>query len=293
MRILHLDAGREMRGGQWQVLRLLEGLRAAGVESMLLARGGGPLFRMAREHGLHAEPLGFARVLSLARGQDLVHAHDARTHTIAAVAMAKPLVVSRRVAFEIGSAWKYARAQHYIAVSDFVKFVLVRGGIPAEKISVIYDGVPVLGPSQGDAIIAPANAGDPRKGSGVALEAALRAGVDLRLSDALERDLREAGMFVYITHSEGLGSGALLAMSAGVPVIASRVGGLPEIIEDGCTGLLVENEAAAIAAAIRRLRGDPELARRIGAAARRRVAENFTVDRMVSRTMEVYSQVLQ
>ena len=43
MRILHLDSGREMRGGQWQVLRLLEGLRAAGHDVTLLARAGAPL----------------------------------------------------------------------------------------------------------------------------------------------------------------------------------------------------------------------------------------------------------
>ena len=40
MRVLHLDTGREMRGGQWQALRLVEGLRAGGVESTLLARAG-------------------------------------------------------------------------------------------------------------------------------------------------------------------------------------------------------------------------------------------------------------
>ena len=45
-------------------------------------------------------------------------------------------------------------------------------------------------------------------------------------------------MFVYITESEGLGSAVLLAMAAGTPVIASRVGGLPEAIEDGVNGLL-------------------------------------------------------
>jgi len=207
--------------------------------------------------------------------------------------MAKPLVVSRRVAFEIGSRWKYGRAERYIAVSDFVKSVLVRGGVPAGRVSVVYDGVPVLESSHGDAVIAPDNADDPRKGAGLALEAARVAGVELRLSNALERDLSDAGMFVYITYSEGLGSGALLAMSAGVPVIASRVGGLVDVIEDGRTGLLVENEATAIAAAIRKLRGDPELARHMGAAGRRRVEENFTVDRMVSRTMEVYRQVLK
>ena len=44
MRVLHLDAGREMRGGQWQVLRLMEGLATAGVESTLLARPGAPLY---------------------------------------------------------------------------------------------------------------------------------------------------------------------------------------------------------------------------------------------------------
>ena len=47
MRILHLDAGREMRGGQWQVLRLIEGLAGAGHENLLLARRGSPLFDAA------------------------------------------------------------------------------------------------------------------------------------------------------------------------------------------------------------------------------------------------------
>ena len=45
MRILHLDSGREMRGGQWQALRLMEGLAAAGVDQTLLARAGSPLFK--------------------------------------------------------------------------------------------------------------------------------------------------------------------------------------------------------------------------------------------------------
>ena len=60
-------------------------------------------------------------------------------------------------------------------------------------------------------------------------------------------------LFLYITHSEGLGSAVLLAMAAGVPVIASNVGGLPEIVEHERTGLLTENTAQAIANAIRRL----------------------------------------
>ena len=58
MRILHLDAGKEMRGGQWQVLRLIEGLAAAGVESTLLAREDAPLFTAARKQGWRVQPLG-------------------------------------------------------------------------------------------------------------------------------------------------------------------------------------------------------------------------------------------
>jgi glycosyltransferase involved in cell wall biosynthesis len=170
--------------------------------------------------------------------------------------------------------------------------VLVAGGVPAERISVVYDGVPVLEPARGPDVVAPANAGDPRKGAPLAMEAARLAGVPLKFSTDLERDLSRAAIFVYITHSEGLGSAVLLAMGAGVPVVASRTGGLPEAIRHGENGLLVENDAASIAAAIHQLMADCDLARRMGEAARRTVLEKFTVDHMVRRTMDVYSQVL-
>jgi glycosyltransferase involved in cell wall biosynthesis len=292
MRVLHLDAGREMRGGQWQVLRLIEGLAAEGIESTLLAREGAPLFAAARKRGWRVEPLGLARAVLHARRHDLIHAHDARTHTLGAIVRGRPLVVARRVAFAVGSRWKYGRAARYIAVSEFVKGVLIAGGVPAERISVVYDGVPVLEQAQGDRIITPANAADPAKGAPLAAEAARLAGVELTPSGNLEADLLSARLFVYITHSEGLGSAALLAMSAGVPVIASKAGGLPEAVRHGETGLLVENEPDRIAAAIRQLAGDRELARRMGAAGRRAVIADFTVDRMVRHTMEVYRQVL-
>jgi hypothetical protein len=58
MRVLQLDSGREMRGGQWQVLRLMEGLRREGVEGTLLARQGSPLWEKARAAGLDARPFG-------------------------------------------------------------------------------------------------------------------------------------------------------------------------------------------------------------------------------------------
>ena len=84
MRILHLDAGREMRGGQWQVLRLLEGLASAGVESTLLAWRGGPLFDAARKREWRVEPFNLMEVVGMAGRHDLMHAHDARSHSLGA-----------------------------------------------------------------------------------------------------------------------------------------------------------------------------------------------------------------
>ena len=286
MRILHLDAGREMRGGQWQALRLIEGLAAAGWESTLLARPAGALFTAARKLGYRVEPLGLTRALAALRHNDLIHAHDARSHSLGLFLRGRPLVVSRRVSFPVGSRWKYGRASRYLAVSQFVKGVLQRGGVPEERISVVYDGVPLLEPAHGRNVLLI------HKGIRFAEEIANRSGVNIRLAGQLEDDLRDAALLVYISDSEGLGSGALLAMAAAVPVIASRVGGLPEVIRDGENGLLVENDAAAFAAAVRQLAADPDRRARMGAAARRTILERFTVDNMVRRTMEAYHQVL-
>ena len=291
MRVLHLDAGKEMRGGQWQVLRLMEGLAAAGVESTLLARAGAPLYGQARARGWRVEALGLTSAVRYARKHDLMHAHDAHGHTLGAIVRGAPLVVSRRVAFPVGSRWKYGRARHYLAVSQYVKQVLIQGGVPQEKITVVYDGVPLLEEARGNRVVSPATA-DAMKGAPLAVEAARIAGVELTLSRDLETDLRTAGIFVYITHSEGLGSGVLLAMAAGVPPVASRVGGLPEVIRHRENGLLVENNAEAIAEALGWLLHDGVCARRFGQAARRSIGERFTVDHMVRNTMDVYRQVL-
>jgi glycosyltransferase involved in cell wall biosynthesis len=286
MRILHLDAGKEMRGGQWQVLRLIEGLAAAGVESTLLARAGAPLYEAAHKLGWRVEALGLTRAVQFAGRHDLMHAHDAHGHTLGAIVRSRRLVVSRRVAFPVGSRWKYGRARRYLAVSEFVKGVMLQGGVPAEKIEVVYDGVPLLEPAHGEIVLAH------EKESSLAQQAGRLAGVEVKRSTDLERDLRDASVFVYVTHAEGLGSAALLAMAAGVPVIASNVGGLPEAIRDGENGLLVENSAEAFAAAMKMLLDDPPYARRLGQEARRTIAAQFTVDHMVRRTMEVYRQVL-
>ena len=291
MRILHLDSGREMRGGQWQVLRLHRGLVAAGHESLLLAREGAPLHRLCEQWGLPCRPLGVLRFRALAGGFDLVHAHDARTHTLAAIWSNRPFVVSRRVAFAVKSSltsrWKYQRPRLFLAVSQFVAEKLREAGVPAERITVVYDGIPVPAKeASGDAILVPYST-DPGKGMALAQAAAARAGIHLEPSKDLEADLPRARAMVYLSQSEGLGSGILLAMAHGVSVIASNVGGIPELITDGVNGLLVPNDPVAIAESFGRLD------RRFGLTARQTVLQRFTEQHMIESTLAAYQQVLR
>ncbi len=297
MRVLHIDTGREMRGGQWQVLRLLEGLAAAGWTPVLAAPSKSELVRRAAGAGIRCEEPRMTSLADLARESDLVHVHSGRSHAIAAVLGLKPLVVARRVAFPVKrsflSRWKYRRADKYIAISKCVQDTLLDAGVPPEKISVVYDGVPLNEQqAEGGLIVAPGS-WDPMKGRAVVARAAELSGIPIHFSDSLDDDLRRACVFVYITKQEGLGSAVLLAMASGVPVVASRVGGLCEVIEDGETGLFAGNSPEEIAAAVRRLLDDADLRRRLGVRARERVKERFSVERMVRETVCVYEEVLK
>jgi Glycosyl transferases group 1/Glycosyltransferase Family 4 len=296
--ILHIDSGVEMRGGQWQALYLMRGLAAAGHQVRLLTPAGSPLMEKMQADGVDARPLGIAALGGATSGVDLIHAHDARAHTLALLG-GKPAVVSRRVAFPVrrgvGSRWKYGRAAHYIAVSQCVKRTLIEAGILAERITVVYDGVPIELPppkSEGRSGVVALDSDDPQKSKKIVEQAAALANVPVRFSKNLFQDLLRAAVFVYITESEGLGSAALLAMAAGAVVLASRVGGLPEIVEDGVTGLLTSNEPRTVANGIERLLGDPELAARLSAAARARVEQQFTIERMMNQTVQVYERML-
>jgi glycosyltransferase involved in cell wall biosynthesis len=275
-----------MRGGQWQVLRLHKGLIERGLDSMLLARDGAPLLAAARKLALPCEPLSLMKIRGRA---DLVHAHDARSHTLAALLAKAPLVVSRRVAFPIrdsaASRWKYRRPALFIAVSNFVARELARASVPADRIAVVYDGVPIPPePSRGSDILVPETL-DPDKGMALAEAAALRAGVKLKRSRNLEADLPSAQALVYLSKSEGLGSGILLGMAHGVTVIASATGGIPEMIENGVNGILVPNEEAAIALALTRIES------RLGEAARQTVQARFTEGQMVTQTLAAYRRL--
>lgn len=92
---------------------------------------------------------------------------------------------------------------------------------------------------------------------------------------------------------EGLPNAVMESLAAGVPVVATAVGGTVELVDDGVEGLLVpSDDDASLAAAILRLVHDPKLRQRMGEAGRQRIASQFAVSRMVSQTEEIYLRLL-
>lgn len=104
--------------------------------------------------------------------------------------------------------------------------------------------------------------------------------------------LASADVACLSSREEGMGSVLLDALAFGVPVAATRAGGIPEVVDDGITGLLVPVDSpGALAGAIVRLVTDDALRARMSAAARER-APDFSVERMTERMLAVYARVL-
>lgn len=112
--------------------------------------------------------------------------------------------------------------------------------------------------------------------------------------DDVPQLLAAADIVLQPSRSEGLPLALMEASSAGCALIASRIGGVPEVIEDGVNGLLVPaDDASALAAAVQRLVEDPGLAEAFGRAARQRYEADFSIDTMIQATLDVYQACLE
>ncbi|MFF7754070.1 glycogen synthase [Streptomyces sp. NPDC007971] len=108
--------------------------------------------------------------------------------------------------------------------------------------------------------------------------------------------LTHAAVFVCPSVYEPLGIVNLEAMACGTPVVASRVGGIPEVVEDGTTGLLVDVDDGfeeSLARALDTVLGDRETARRMGEAGRERAVAEFGWDAVARRTAGLYEDILK
>jgi hypothetical protein len=158
LRVLHLDSGREWRGGQRQVYLLARGQRELGHEPLVIAAPEAPLIRRLRSAGIAAAAVRMrgdwdlaaaSRIRAVLRtwNADLIHAHDARAHAIALASLigrpTLPLVVTRRVPFVPRGRLKYGRrVGRFIAISGAVHDALVGGGVDPTRIELVYSGVP-------------------------------------------------------------------------------------------------------------------------------------------------------
>ena len=159
---VHIDTARSWRGGQNQVLLTVLGLRMRGHRAVLVADPDGELYRRASE-GTDLFPLTpkmemdlhaawrLSRLLKSLQ-PDIVHAHDAHAVAIASLARslagratAVPVVASRRVDFHVRhnafSRWKYHQVDHFLCASCAIRDMLVGDGVPAERTTVVYEGI--------------------------------------------------------------------------------------------------------------------------------------------------------
>jgi glycosyltransferase involved in cell wall biosynthesis len=101
-----------------------------------------------------------------------------------------------------------------------------------------------------------------------------------------------AAVFALPSYDEALPMSLIEAMAAGIPVVASAVGGIPEAVSDGVTGFLVApGDIATLQRQLKRLLAEPTLGARVGAAARESVRLRFAPERAVPRLEEVYAAV--
>ena len=357
---LHVDTARSWRGGQNQVLLTVLGLRARGHRAALVAHPEGELRRRASE-GTDLYPLAPNLEMDLAAAWQLsrllrdlqpevVHAHDA--HGVAMTALALSLggsrlqtafVAARRVDFHIGknalSRWKYRQVDCFICASQAIQSMLVDDGVPADRATVVYEGIDLDHVSaappldlhkafwlpHGAPVVGNVAALVPHKGQRYLIEAALLVlqrvpdarflivgGGELELSlqqlikrRHLEKHVVLTGfrpdvlslhkgfdLFVMSSVTEGLGTSVLDAMACGRAVVATRAGGLSEIVDHDETGLLVPvRDTDALAEAIVRLLTESDLRTRYGQAAAEKARRRFSADRMVDETVAVYADV--
>lgn len=133
----------------------------------------------------------------------------------------------------------------------------------------------------------------------ITLETARRLGVEDRLMVLGSRSdvpdlLKTFDLYVLTSHWEGLGRSLTEAMYTGRPVVATNVEGVPELVRNGETGMLVEpRNIQAIADAIVQVLQDPELAARLGRAGRQKITESFQYEKMVKEIEFVYDELMR
>jgi glycosyltransferase involved in cell wall biosynthesis len=201
-----------------------------------------------------------------------------------------------------------------------------RLGFPADRMRLIPNGVAVAAPTvlPQEAVVGCMSVLEPVKALDIFLRAAARLARDrgdvrfalygtgsdeqrlralaaeLGLGDRLEAPghvpspeaLARLSVFVLCSYMENCPMSLLEAMASGIPVVATRVGGIPEIVSDGTGVLVPPGDERALSEAIAGLLDDPDRSASVATAARGRVLERFTADANADATLRLYEELL-
>ena len=214
----------------------------------------------------------------------------------------------------------------YIVLSEFMRGKMIEGGLPVDKLHVRSTPINTPEPrldAAGDYVQFIGRLSE-EKGVEILLELSkrlergtlrvagtgpLRARVAQAASSSrggLEYlgELEHSSVLQYLSHAkvlvfpsisyEGFGLVVLEAMSLGIPIVASRISALPEMVSDGVEGFLVEpNDVSSLALRVNQLLADDGLRRKMGAAARKRFSKHYSIDSSYSRLMEIYESAIR
>lgn len=358
MKILHIETGRHLYGGALQVLYLLQGLKSKWCRNILFCAQGSEISKAAYKKADVVEvpmagemdPRFLWRLLRLIRTEkpDIIHVHSRRGAdlwgSVAAIFTRTPAILTRRVDNpEISwlARLKSRPFERIITISEGIRKVLLKEGIPENKVVCIHSAVDTdryhcrcdkkwfrneFGLYFAHKVIGVIAQLIPRKGHRFLIEAApeiLRHCPETRficlgkgyLKDKLQQLCRNTGiadkvifagfrndlerilpcldLVIHPATMEGLGVSLLQAAASGIPIIASNVGGIPEIVRHNVNGYLFEEGSVCeiIEYSVALLK-DPVKVKKFGKAGRNIVLTQFSINAMVDGNWKIYSQVL-
>lgn len=357
-RILHVNTAKNWRGGEQQVVYLVEELQSRGHSNFVVCQPKSVLEKKVSSLKIPVFPLlmrgewDLIAAIKLARiikknNIQILHLHTAHAHTLGLFAAkfnpACKVIVSRRVDFHIRSRFKYNRRgiDKIITVSERIRQVLIEDKIKSDKIVAVHSGVdlerfnkiktndyfykefdldrnvPVVGIV---AALAPhkdhhnflyaakmVKKNYPQAKFLIVGEGTLenelkvltqRLGLEKEVvftgfrKDSLEI-ISTFDVFVLSSCLEGMGSVLLEAMALAKPIVATRTGGIPEVVLNGVTGILVPpKNSGELADGIIQLLKDNILAKEMGIKGKERV-EDFSKEKMVEKTEKIYKEILK
>ena len=356
LKVLHVEAGKSLYGGAYQVAGLLRCLHGRVSNHLFCAENSAIGEAVAELAVVHRTPLRgdldprpWLRLRSLLRDlrPDLVHVHSRCGADVWGPAVARAAgirhLVTRRVdnpESRLAAWFKYRRCERLVGISERICATMRAAGVPSSKIVCIRSGVDCaeyrpgatsgllteqLGIPPGMLTVGMVAQFIPRKGHATLVEAAakilmrrtevrfvlfgqgrLRAKIEELVHarglqgsfifPGFRRDLPALlpalDVIAHPAHLEGLGVALLQAEACGVPVVAGRAGGIPEIVQEGHTGFLVEpGDVTTLADRIERLLSDASLRLRMGQAARAFAVEKCSLETMAEANLTLYHEI--